>query len=447
LKILKTIAPEGSQLTMICEGDRSFYSGMLPGSTANIYDPKQIQVELGPVAKWCKADFIQKRVTKIAADNNQVELDDGTVVDYDVLALNVGSKTRNTFKTPGVLEYSLTTRPINDLLDKIEKKEKELLKAKITPKLVIVGAGCAGVELSFGFKNRWKGVFGKDIETTLLSAHDCVLPHEKDALRGRIEEKLSKQGVQVETNCYVTEVTEEGVVCKDGRKFEGNVVVWCTGAEPQPVIEHSDLEMSKGYFRVNSFMQSTSHPNVFAGGDCVTMTPYEKLERPFPPKAGVYAVRGGPVISNNIAHFLKGEKLEKYEPQSEFLALLMTGDKKAVGTKFGFAFDGKWVWNLKDYIDVGFMKLFDPHYLFKDYAKKGFQEPMENNELFDEEKKSSDAEKDKAKKEAEALTPEEAAKLLKADEDNEEFLVQFMALERMKKDKKFREGVQKAMAK
>lgn len=139
--MLKTMAPAGSKLTMICEGDRSFYSGMLPGSTANIYKPKQIQVELKPLAKWCKADFIEKRVEKIIGDENKIELDDGEIVEYDVLAINVGSKTRNTFTTPGVLEHSLTTRPINDLLGKIERKEQELLDKNITPKLVVCGGG------------------------------------------------------------------------------------------------------------------------------------------------------------------------------------------------------------------------------------------------------------------------------------------------------------------
>ena len=66
--------------------------------------------------------------------------------------------------------------------------------------------------------------------------------------------------------------------------------------------------------------------------------------------------------------------------------MLMTGDGKAIGTKFGIAFVGKWVWRMKDHIDTNFMKLFDPHYLFKDYEKKGYDEPLENNELFEEEK-------------------------------------------------------------
>jgi hypothetical protein len=199
--------------------------------------------------------------------------------------------------------------------------------------------------------------------------------------------------------------------------------------------------MSKGYFRVNEYMQSTSHPNVFAGGDCVTMTPYEHLDRPFPPKAGVYAVRSGPVISQNIVNYLKGEDLNEYAPQTEFLALLMTGDRKAVGTKFGMTFDGKWVWNMKNYIDLSFMNLFNPHFLFRDYDTKGCEEPQENNDLFEEDQKSVNEEKAKLKAETDEMSVEDGIKLMKAHEEHEEFLEQFMVLERMKKDEEFRNGV------
>lgn len=68
----------------------------------------------------------------------------------------------------------------------------------------------------------------------------------------------------------------------------------------------------KGYFRVNDFLQSTSHPNVFGGGDCITMETY--AHENFPPKAGVYAVRGGPFIAKNVVKFLEGKDLDKYVP-------------------------------------------------------------------------------------------------------------------------------------
>ena len=61
------------------------------------------------------------------ANENKLLLEDGTEVEYDVLGLNVGSKTRGAKTVEGVWEHSLTTRPINELLGKIQRKENELL--------------------------------------------------------------------------------------------------------------------------------------------------------------------------------------------------------------------------------------------------------------------------------------------------------------------------------
>mgnify|MGYP002414093632 CR=1 FL=1 len=108
-------------------------------------------------------------------------------------------------------------------------------------------------------------------------------------------------------------MNDQGVVLENGDLIPGNVVIWSTGAEPQELTSKSDLELSKGFFRVNEFLQSTSHPNVFGGGDCITMKPYEHLAR-FPPKAGVYAVRAGPIICKNVTAMIKGEPLTPYEP-------------------------------------------------------------------------------------------------------------------------------------
>ena len=49
-----------------------------------------------PLANWCNADYIQKYVKRIIGNENRLELSDGSSLEYDVLALNVGSKTRGT---------------------------------------------------------------------------------------------------------------------------------------------------------------------------------------------------------------------------------------------------------------------------------------------------------------------------------------------------------------
>jgi hypothetical protein len=199
--------------------------------------------------------------------------------------------------------------------------------------------------------------------------------------------------------------------------------------------------MLKGYFQVNEFMQSTSHPNVFGGGDCVSIEKYKDDPIPFPPKAGVYAVRAGPVLTKNITAFIKGEELHPYTPQAEFLALMMTGDGKAVGTKFGIAFTGKWVWNMKDYIDVSFMNLFDRKYLFKDYETKGYSEPVTENTTYEEEKKELAAITDPIRARVNAWSAEEAGAALSVDEEHEEFWEQLFVLDRMAKEEGFAEAV------
>lgn len=57
-----------------------------------------------------------------------LELDNGDKLAYDVLALNIGSKTKDTLGVKGVWENAMTTRPINDLIPKVVKKEQSMIE-------------------------------------------------------------------------------------------------------------------------------------------------------------------------------------------------------------------------------------------------------------------------------------------------------------------------------
>ena len=128
----------------------------------------------------------------------------------------------------------------------------------------------------------------------------------------------------------------------------------------------------------------------------------------FPSKAGVYAVRAGPVIADNILHAIKKENLTSYVPQDGFLSLMMTGDRSSIGSKFGIAFVGKWVWELKDMIDMSFMDLFNPNYLFENYKENGTLTPIENGHLNAEKQKRGEL----AKQKVAQMNPSDAAQIL-----------------------------------
>ncbi len=105
-------------------------------------------------------------------------------------------------------------------------------------------------------------------------------------------------------------------------------------------------------------MQSTGYSSVFAAGDCCTVVGCAYVE-----KAGVYAVREGPVVAENIAALITGQPLRHYDPQFFFLALYMTGDGEAICSYMGASFTAEWVWRWKDSIDREFMARFDVPWL------------------------------------------------------------------------------------
>ena len=73
------------------------------------------------------------------------------------------------------------------------------------------------------------------------------------------------------------------------------------------------------------------------------------------PKSGVYAVRQGPPLAENLRHFLLGESLVEYTPQARALALISTGEPHAIASWRALSFHGNWVWRWKDRIDRAFM--------------------------------------------------------------------------------------------
>lgn len=131
----------------------------------------------------------------------------------------------------------------------------------------------------------------------------------------------------------------------------------------------------------------------------------------------------------------------EFAPQQTFLALLTTGDKAGIGSKFGIAFAGKWVWAMKDSVDVKFMNSVDPHYLFHDYANKGTADPVRDNLLFEQETRGEQLRLAELRNRVSYCGAEEAARKLSCQEEVIDFMEKFLILDRMTKDRAFAAGV------
>ena len=210
LKLLKKLVKEsdaGISLTLVTESPISYYSGMLPGTVSKLYTDEDLKVHLNPLAQWCGATYIEQRVARISGAENKLYLENGETLEYDVLAVNVGSKTKDSGNVKGVWEHALTTRSINELIPKIIKLEQEFKKKGIVPVVVVCGAGAAGTELSFAFKQRWGDYFGQEIQVTLLASRDEPVHTEVRQTKDLIAQKLVEKRIKVIPNVHVKEVT------------------------------------------------------------------------------------------------------------------------------------------------------------------------------------------------------------------------------------------------
>ena len=162
---------------------------------------------------------------------------------------------------------------------------------------------------------------------------------------------------------------EEEVKVGVKEEVEYDLLVWSTGASAPPLLSTIPLAKDKkGFLEVNSFLHSPNDESVYGGGDCICISSSPNL-----PKAGVYAVREANTLSHNLLLHLRQESKEEkegggggvvgkmeYSPQSSFLSLLMTGDKRAISNYHFTSFHNSLMWLLKDYIDQTFMSAFLP---------------------------------------------------------------------------------------
>jgi selenide, water dikinase len=266
-----------------------------------------------------------------------------------------------------------------------------------SPRIVVIGGGVAGIELSMAVSARFRRTtlyangdspVTPSYTTTLLDAGDTLLPYEAPTVRNDVVALLDAKGVRVQHNCQVARIDRDAIHLHDGRTVPYQHCIWATGAGAHPLARQ--LQRTRGmacdkygWFIVKPTLQSTSHPFVFAAGDCATIIDADDSLTPPPPKAGVYAVRSGPVLIENLTRYVdhlrqqdqysrqKTQEQQQQQrlpseltlirsrPQEDFLKLLVCGDGCALGIRFGMTIRGKWVFEMKNDIDRGFMDLFN----------------------------------------------------------------------------------------
>ncbi|MEZ5943489.1 MAG: FAD-dependent oxidoreductase [Planctomycetaceae bacterium] len=344
-----------TELVCVSNFSRATYSGMLPGVLAGQYPESAIEIDLVRLCQQNKTQLIVEEVTGINLTERTLQFRQRPPLPFDALSIGIGSVPT----TAGVLfapqAQVLQLKPMQTLPARLQQTLSEVAASRpASPlRIAIVGGGAAGVEVALCLQRYVRKNFETFPEVCLVHAGGEVLPGVTTGLRQRVQRELERSGIPVHTGRRVVSVEVDCLHCDDGSTIEADVVLWAAGATGPPILSQLGLPTDeRGFLQTDSTLTVCGYPGIFAVGDSGT------IQNTTMAKAGVYAVREGPVLWDNLFCHLTGNSMKRYVPQHSFMKLLNFGNGRAAGEWRGFSFEGKWVWWLKNWIDTAFMKKF-----------------------------------------------------------------------------------------
>lgn len=355
----------GVRLTLLTDLVDTPYSGMLPSYVAGRYSFDEAHIDLRPLTRFAQCCLVVDRAVGLDLVQQRVLCANHPPLAYDVLSIDTGS-TPATLSVPGAAEYAIAAKPVPTLLRQWQQLVESVEANPQKPlTLAVVGGGVGGVELAIGIHERLVGLLdalgqpATNLTLHLFHRGEELATERNRWTRRRLERVLRDRGIHLHLNEAVTEISLDEGSCQrlvrgaSGLEVRCDRVFWVTSAAAPPWLQDSGLSLTdEGFIQIDDTLQTLSHPNVFAAGDVATMAHYPR------PKAGVFAVRQGPPLADNLRRYLLGQPLKPFRPQRQFLSLIETGNGRAIADRGPISIESTLAHRWKDHIDRQFMARF-----------------------------------------------------------------------------------------
>jgi selenide,water dikinase len=353
LQILADLAARplpGAEVALVSPSAWHHYSGMVPGFLQGRYAEADLTIDLASLAARAGVRLVDAMAERIDASGRTVDAG-GARLPFDVLSLDVGAAPAG-LDVPGVREHAVTVRPMRQAVALRARIDALAAPARRGPvRVTVVGAGAGGVEVALAVHRRIREA-GSRPEVTLVETASHVLPDYEAPVRRRAADILARRGIAATLGSAVSRVDASAIEHTNGTRAGADLVIWLAGAAGPALLAGSGLPLDpRGFLRVDATLRAANGAPVWGAGDCVTLADY-----PETPKAGVYAVRQGPVLARNLRAALGEGSPATYVPQRTFLSLLNTADGKALLRWHGIVSHSRLAWWLKDRIDRRFVR-------------------------------------------------------------------------------------------
>ncbi|WP_404785995.1 FAD-dependent oxidoreductase [Altericista sp. CCNU0014] len=356
----------GIRLTAIADVADAPYSGMLPGHIAGRYSFEESHINLKTLAQSARAALILDRAIGLDLNRNRVLCLHHPPLTFDWLSIDTGSTPAQN-EIPGAKDYTIPAKPVPQFLERWNQllqslRQDDRLVHRDRPLcLGIVGGGAGGVELALAMQARLAAERpALTLEVHLFHRGDLLMDKFPASVGLLFQDLLAARGIQLHLGETVTAIElarddRRIVRCESGLRVQCDRIFWLTqAAAPDWPREAGLATDAEGFILVGNTLQSVSHPHVFATGDIAAI-----VDRPRP-KAGVFAVRQGKPLAENLRRVALGQTPNPFYPQKRYLSLIGTGDGRAVAVWGGLCVGpSQLLWAWKDWIDRQFMAQFE----------------------------------------------------------------------------------------
>lgn len=325
------------------------YSGMVPSVVAGRLPIERATMDLRPLAEQAGVRVVLDHVSELSPSRGLARTRAGSEIPWDLCSIDVGAKVRvpeGFASDPRVVP----AKPLGELARRSSEFHVLASSGTVDPTAAVVGAGAAGIEIAFALRARLGKLPGARV--FLLDRAEAPLSTGSPAGRRMVARELARAGVEVVAGRGAIELEGPEIRAGGSEVARPALVVLATGASAPDLLAHTGLALDReGFLPVDRWLRSTTDVRVSAAGDCASFA-----EGPALPRAGVHAVRQGPVLAANL-RVAAGEagRLRAFRPREAALSLLAIGDGRAIALRGRLASSGRaWGW-LKDRIDSAYV--------------------------------------------------------------------------------------------
>ena len=336
------LRPE-DRLTVIAETARYHFVPSNPWVAVGWRERSSIEVDLTDVMRRKNIRFFTQGARRVVANENRVELGDGTSLSYDVLAVATGPDLAFD-EVPG-LGPDAYTQSVCQVGHAVKAKEAfERFAASPGPVVIgaVQGASCFGPAYEFLFmvdtELRRRRIRDR-VPMTFVTAEPYIGHLGLDGVgdtKGLLESELRERHIKWITNARVKsvatdkmtveEVGEDGNVRKTSELPFAYSMMLPAFRGVAAVRGVEGLTNPRGFVLVDEFQRNPAFPNVFAIGVCVAIPPVGPTPVPVGvPKTGFMIESMVTATAENIGALLRGREV-KARPTWNAICLADFGD-------------------------------------------------------------------------------------------------------------------------